>query len=157
LIDFSDFIYWFFLFWTLARHQYPWIGSANISINSNWNLAITLTTRPIIQFRFSKKATKFDKSGYFGVIFLILLYNFEFFEFWKFLALFWPVFWSHLSSKKVSKIYYIDLNAIFEHICEFSQNAYVCRCTFFVLVLCTGLKWAIPAGGQLFFVEAFGG
>ena len=46
---------------------------------------------------------------------------------------------------------------------EFSQNRYVCRCIFFVLVLCTVLKWKVHPGGSyrsrgsMFFVGAFGG
>ena len=49
---------------------------------------------------------------------------------------------------KVPKNYYIALNSIFEHICEFSQNPYLRRCTFFVMALCTGLKWVVPPGGE---------
>ena len=51
------------------------------------------------------------------------------------------------------------------YLCEFRQNPYVGRCTSFVLVLCTGVKWGVTCGGTLWgypvgvkrvFVGAFG-
>ena len=75
---------------------------------------------------------------------------------------FWPsfgqIFW------KVPKLQYIISNITFALLHEFKQNRYVRRCTFDVLVFCTGLKWRVPPGvamgvkrDLLFFVGVFGG
>ena len=67
---------------------------------------------------------------------------------------FWPCFGQffglNLRGRFQKFTMYIVLNAIFDHICEFSQNPYVGKCTFlywfYVLVLNGGYPLGVARG-----------